>query len=68
LADALGPEVERRKVSPDSRNLTIQGLGFNDRNMDPHQTPCDQDFLRKLARLVFVSLTYASTTMEYFAR
>ena len=24
--------------------------GFNDRNLYPAQTPCDQDFLRKLAR------------------
>ena len=24
--------------------------GFNDRNLYPRQTPCDQDFLRKLAR------------------
>jgi hypothetical protein len=44
LADALGPEVERRKVSPDSRNLTIQGLGFNDRNMDPARRPAIRTF------------------------
>ena len=50
LIDALGPEVARRKVDPESGNLTLQCAGFNDRNLYPRQTPCDQDFLRKLAR------------------
>ena len=50
LVDALGPEVARRKVDPESGNLTLHCAGFNDRNLYPRQTPCDQDFLRKLAR------------------
>ena len=50
LVDALGPEVARRTVDSDSGNLTLQCVGFNDRNLYPRQTPCDQDFLRKLAR------------------
>jgi Transposase DDE domain len=50
LIDALGPEVARRQVDPQSGNLTLQCAGFNDRNLYPRQTPCDQDFLRKLAR------------------
>lgn len=50
LIDALGPEVARREVDRESGNLTIQCSGFNDRNLYPRQTPCDQDFLRKLAR------------------
>ena len=50
LVDALGPEVARRRVDPDSGNLTLECAGFNDRNLYPRQTPCDQDFLRKLAR------------------
>ena len=50
LIDALGPEVARRTVDPDSGDLTLQCAGFNDRNLYPRQTPCDQDFLRKLAR------------------
>jgi hypothetical protein len=50
LVDALGPEVARRWVDPQSGNLTLQCAGFNDRNLYPRQTPCDQDFLRKLAR------------------
>ncbi len=50
LVDALGPEVARRQVDPESGNLTLECAGFNDRNLYPRQTPCDQDFLRKLAR------------------
>ena len=40
----------RRQVDPESGNLTLECAGFNDRNLYPRQTPCDQDFLRKLAR------------------
>jgi hypothetical protein len=49
LIDALGPEVARREVGDDG-NLTIACQGFNERNYYPRQTPCDQDYLRKLAR------------------
>ena len=50
LVDALGPEVARREVDPQTGDLTLECAGFNDRNLYPRQTPCDQDFLRKLAR------------------
>jgi hypothetical protein len=50
LVDALGPDVARRDVDPQSGNVTLQCTGFNDRNHYPRQTPCDQDYLRKLAR------------------
>jgi hypothetical protein len=49
LIDALGPEVAKRQVD-DQGNITLQCQGFNDRNFHPRQTPCDQDYLRKLAR------------------
>jgi hypothetical protein len=49
LIDALGPEVARREVD-ENGNLTIACQGFNERNFYPRQTPCDQDYLRKLAR------------------
>lgn len=49
LLDALGPEVARRQVDPATGNMTLHCPGFNDRNLYPRQTPCDQDFLRKLA-------------------
>jgi hypothetical protein len=50
LIDALGPEVARRDVDPQTGTVTLHCAGFNDRNLYPRQTPCDQDFLRKLAR------------------
>jgi DDE family transposase len=50
LIDALGPEVAQRHVDPQTGNVQLHCQGFNDRNLYPRQTPCDQDFLRKLAR------------------
>jgi hypothetical protein len=50
LVEALGPEVARRDVDPRTGHETLHCTGFNDRNLYPRQTPCDQDFLRKLAR------------------
>jgi hypothetical protein len=50
LVDALGPEVARREVDSTTGDMTLQCAGFNDRNLYPRATPCDQDFLRKLAR------------------
>lgn len=50
LIEALGPHVARREVDPVSGDVTLDCPGFNDRNLYPRKTPCDQDFLRKLAR------------------
>jgi Transposase DDE domain len=50
LIDALGPDVARRDVDPQTGNVKLECTGFNDRNLYPRKTPCDQDFLRKLAR------------------
>ncbi len=50
LIDALGPEVGQRQVDPESGDLHLECEGFNDRNLYPRETPCDQDYLRKLAR------------------
>lgn len=50
LIDALGPEVARREIDPATGNMTLSCAGFNERNFYDRQTPCDQDFLRKLAR------------------
>jgi Transposase DDE domain len=50
LVDALGPDVARREIDPQTGDLTLECTGFNERNLYARQTPCDQDFLRKLAR------------------
>ena len=49
LITALGPNVGRKAVHPDTADVTLACEGFNDKNTHGRQTPCDQDFLRKLA-------------------
>src|SRR6266851_62826 len=50
LITALGPNVGRKAVHPDTADVTLACAGFNDKNTNGRQTPCDQDFLRKFAR------------------
>ncbi len=50
LIDALGPETARREVDTETGDLSIWCAGFNNRNLGPRATPCDQDYLRKLAK------------------
>ena len=50
LISALGPQVGRKAVHPDTKDVTLACEGFNDKNTNDRQTPCDQDFLRKFAR------------------
>ncbi len=51
LIDALGPQLGGRKTThPETHDVTLSCPGFNHKNDYDRQTPCDQDFLRKLAR------------------
>ncbi len=50
LIDALRPEVAHRQVDPATGHVSIPCAGFNHRNLYPRSTPCDQDYLRKLAK------------------
>lgn len=50
LINALGPEVGRKAVHPETQDVSLFCHGFNDKNRFDRQTPCDQDFLRKFAR------------------
>ena len=50
LITALGPNIGRKAVHPDTADVTLACEGFNDKNTNGRQTPCDQDFLRKFAR------------------
>lgn len=51
LIEALGPELGGRKARhPETGDVTLACPGFNHKNDYDRQTPCDQDFLRKLAR------------------
>jgi hypothetical protein len=50
LLNALGPEVGKKVVHPQTGQVTIHCPGFNKKNKYDRQTPCDQDWLRKTAR------------------
>jgi hypothetical protein len=51
LRDALGPDQVRRVEEPGTGKNRLACEGYNDKNQYPVRgTPCDQDFLRKLAK------------------
>ena len=49
LLSAFGPELGTKHSDQDGR-LRIECPGFNAKNAYPRQTPCDPDFLRKIAK------------------
>ena len=61
LLGAFGPELGTRHVDKQSGQLRVECPGFNDKNAYPRQTPCDPDFLRKIAKD-----TPAEKLMEWF--
>lgn len=50
LLNAFGPEVGKKVVHPQTGQVTIHCPGFNHKNTYDRQTPCDQDWLRKMAK------------------
>jgi len=50
MLHAFGPQVARKTTHPDTGDVTLVCGGFNDKNDYDRQTPCDQDYLRKLAK------------------
>ncbi len=50
LLNALGPKGARKVIHPDNGDVTIACEGFNQKNHYNREAPCDQDFLRKLAK------------------
>ena len=49
LLAAFGPELGSKRIDPKTGQLRIECKGFNEKNAYPRQTPCDPDFLRKIA-------------------
>ncbi len=49
LLSAFGPELGVKRID-DTGRLRIECKGFNDKNDYSRQTPCDPDFLRKIAK------------------
>jgi len=50
MLNAFGPKAGRKVSHPDTGDVTIVCEGFNKKNHYDRETPCDQDFLRKVAK------------------
>ncbi|HYL11753.1 MAG TPA: transposase, partial [Terriglobales bacterium] len=50
LVEAFGPAMGHKATHPETGDISLRCQGFNEKNDYDRQTPCDQDFLRKLAR------------------
>ena len=49
LLSAFGPKLGTRRMDPETGELRIECPGFNRKNAAPRRTPCDPDYLRKVA-------------------
>jgi len=58
----LGPKGAQKVTHPDTGDVTIACEGFNQKNHYDREAPCDQDFLRKLAKD-----TEADALMRWFS-
>jgi hypothetical protein len=63
MIQAFGPEAGRKVVHPETGDTTIFCKGFNKKNQYDRQSPCDPDFLRKMAKD-----TDAQALMNWFGR
>jgi hypothetical protein len=50
MLEAFGPEMGHKVTHPKTGDVTLVCAGFNDKNEYDRETPCDQDYLRKMAR------------------
>jgi hypothetical protein len=50
MIQAFGPEMGHKAVHPETGDVSLACGGFNEKNTYDRQTPCDQDYLRKMAR------------------
>lgn len=50
LLEALGPALASKTTDKKTGDVALACAGFNEKNHYRRETPCDQDFLRKLAR------------------
>lgn len=50
LRDALESGQVKRKIDPETNRAYLEFKGYNDKNTYSRRTPCDHDFVRKLAR------------------
>jgi hypothetical protein len=50
MINAFAGKLGRKATHPDTGDMTLSCEGFNRKNHYDRQSPCDQDFLRKMAR------------------
>lgn len=50
MINAFGPSAGKKVRHPDTGEVTIACEGFNNKNHYDRQTPCDHDYLRKMAK------------------
>ena len=50
MLEAFGPEMGHKVTHPKTGDVTLVCAGFNDKNDYDRETPCDHDYLRKMAR------------------
>lgn len=50
MLNAFGPSAGRKVAHPDTGEVTISCEGFNNKNHYDRQSPCDSDYLRKMAK------------------
>lgn len=50
MLNAFGPEMGKKAMNPDTKDIELSCPGFNKKNYYSRKTPCDQDFLRKFSR------------------
>jgi hypothetical protein len=50
MVQAFGPQMGHKVTHPETGDVSLRCEGFNDKNDYDRQTPCDQDYLRKMAR------------------
>jgi len=50
MLQAFGPKAGRKVVHPETGETTVACEGFNQKNHYDRQTPCDPDYLRKVAK------------------
>ena len=63
MVSAFGPDMGHKVTHPQTGDVTLCCEGFNNKNEYDRQTPCDQDYLRKMAKR-----TEAELLMKWFNR
>ena len=63
MLQAFGPKAGHKVVHPETRETTVVCEGFNQKNHYDRETPCDPDYLRKVAKD-----TDAQALMRWFNR